>query len=180
MHTIAKKVIEMYLNEQKIPTIDELWVWSHPENLTKKLSFVTLYKDGKIIASSWRINAKKANTIAELIENALFCLKDPRFIEAIKNPLEIRSVKFRVDIIADSQRRILNSIDEFDITKNWAIILSQTLWKAGVILPNIANLVSTPRDLFELVCRKADIDPSTVKEEDYYLYAIESDQYNDF
>jgi hypothetical protein len=79
---------------------------------------VTLYKDGKVIASSGRINLKKPNTIAELIENSLFCLKDPRFIEAIKNPAEINNVNFRVDIITPSQREVINKIDEVDIKKN--------------------------------------------------------------
>jgi hypothetical protein len=36
----------------------------------------------------------------ELIENALFCLKDDRFIEKIKMPDDIKDVYIRVDFIS--------------------------------------------------------------------------------
>ncbi|MCK9272887.1 AMMECR1 domain-containing protein [Candidatus Gracilibacteria bacterium] len=180
VHKIAKKVIEIYLNEKKIPTLDELGISKHPDLNTKNLSFVTLYKDGKVIASSGRINLKKPNTIAELIENSLFCLKDPRFIEAIKNPAEINNVNFRVDIITPSQREVINKIDEVDIKKNGLILISQSHSKIGVILPNIANLITTNEDLFTLVCKKAELDPALLKAEDYILYKIESTIFSDF
>ena len=57
---------------------------------------------------------KKPNTAQELIENTLFCLKDPRFIDAIKNPLEIKDVNFRVDEITNEQRKVISSLDEVD------------------------------------------------------------------
>lgn len=180
MHNIARKVIEIYLNEQKIPTLEELGLSNSEHNNTKNISFVTLYKDGKIIASSGRINIKKANTLLELIENSLFCLKDPRFVWSIKNPLEVKNIKVRVDIIENSQRKIVEKIANIDISKNGLIIISQTQWKLWVILPNIANLISTPEDLFHLVCKKAWLDYDNLKEEDYILYSIESEQFSDF
>lgn len=180
MNEIAKKVIIKYLNEQKIPTLEELWVQNDPNITTKFCSFVTLYKDWKVISSSWRINLKKPNTILELIENALFCLKDPRFVESIKNPLEINKVKFRVDLIRNEQRKVINSLDEIDLNKHWMILISQPLWKVWVILPHMTNLASTPKDLFKLVCMKADLDDLTLKDEDYVLYSIETDEFSDF
>jgi len=45
MQNIAKKVIETYLNEQKILTIEELNLLTHEQTQTKNISFVTLYKD---------------------------------------------------------------------------------------------------------------------------------------
>lgn len=180
MYNIAKKIIEVYLNEQKIPTIQDLWLENSKDLETKHLSFVTLYKNWKIIASSWRINTKKQNTILELIENTLFCIKDPRFWENVKNPLEVKWLNFRVDIIKDDQRKIVKDIKDIDINKNWLIILSQNLWKAWVILPWITNLTSTPEELFNLVCMKAWLDKKTLKEDDYVLYSIESDKYSDF
>jgi len=119
MHNIARKVVEIYLNEQKIPTIEELWLTNNEHNSTKNISFITLYKDGKVIASSGRINMKKANTLLELIENSLFCLKDSRFIWTIKNPLEIRNVKFRVDLVSNNQRKVVEKISDIDISKQW-------------------------------------------------------------
>lgn len=180
MHNIARKVVEIYLNEQKIPTIEELWLINNEHNSTKNISFVTLYKDGKVIASSGRINMKKANTLLELIENSLFCLKDSRFVWTIKNPLEIRNVKFRVDLVSNNQRKVVEKISDIDISKQWLILISQSKWKLWVILPNIANLVWTPEDLFHLVCKKAWLEPSELKEEDYILYSIESEQFSDF
>lgn len=180
MHEIAKKVINTFLNEQKIPTIEELWAWNNENVDTKFASFVTLYKDWKVIASSWRVNIKKSNTILELIENSLFCLKDPRFIESIKNPLEIRNVKFRVDIIKNEHRKLVSNLEEIDINKHWLVIISQTLWKMWVLLPHMTNLASSPKDLFDIVCKKADIDQTNLKEEDYYLYSLETEEYSDF
>ena len=180
MHDIARKVIETYINEQKIPTIEELGMTMSEHINTKNLVFVTLYKDWRVIASSWRINIKKQNTVLELIENSLFCLKDPRFSEAVKNPLELKKVNFRVDIVKNDQRKVVNSLDDIDINKHWLIIISQNLNKAWVILPNIANLVSTKEELFELVCRKAWLDSKSLKNEDYILYSIETDKTTDF
>ncbi len=180
LNLIVKKIIEAYLNEKRILTIPELWLANSEYLETKHLSFITLYKDGKIIASSGRVHIKKENTVLELIENTLFCLKDPRFIEAIKNPTEINSVKFRVDIITNAQRKIIKSIEEVDPRMDGLIIISQQQNKLGVILPGITNLVSTSQELFDLVCRKAELDATNLKEEEYILYKIQSTVFSDF
>jgi len=180
LNTTARKIIETYLNEKKILSLPELALASSEYLDTKHLSFVTLYKDGKVIASSGRVHIKKENTILELIENTLFCLKDPRFIEAIKDPSELKNVNFRVDIITNAQRKVIKNLDEIDIKTDGLILISQTLNKLGVILPNVANLASTPQDLFALVCKKAELDPATLKDEDYILYKIQSTIFSDF
>jgi AMMECR1 domain-containing protein len=113
------------LNEKKILSIPEVGLAGSEYLDTKHLSFVTLYKDGRVIASSGRVHIKKENTILELIENTLFCLKDERFIEAIKNPLELKNVKFRVDIITNSQRKVIKSLDEVDPKTDGLILISQ-------------------------------------------------------
>ncbi|MDD2487208.1 MAG: AMMECR1 domain-containing protein [Candidatus Gracilibacteria bacterium] len=180
MNNIARKVLETYLNEKKILNTDELGLRDHEMAKTKDLCFVTLYKDGKIIASSGRVSIKKPNTAQELIENTLFCIKDPRFAESIKNPLEIKKINFRVDIMSNEQRKVVTSLDEIDPKINGIILISQSLGKIGVILPKIANLISTSKDLFSLVCKKAGLDAKDLKEEDYVLYKIESTVYSDF
>ncbi len=184
MNNIVRKVLETYLNEQKILSLEELWITNHEYTKTKDCSFVTIYKNGKVIASSGRVNVRKPNTILELIENTLFCLKDPRFTENIKTPDEIKNVFFRVDIISSNQRQVINKISEIekevDIKKNWLILISQNLWKVSVILPNITNLISNSKDLFNLLCKKANLDPNTIKEEDYILYKIETTIFSDF
>jgi AMMECR1 domain-containing protein len=122
---VSRNIIETYLNEKKILSIPEVGLAGSEYLDTKHLSFVTLYKDGRVIASSGRVHIKKENTILELIENTLFCLKDERFIEAIKNPLELKNVKFRVDIITNSQRKVIKSLDEVDPKTDGLILISQ-------------------------------------------------------
>jgi AMMECR1 domain-containing protein len=184
MDKVVRKVINTYLKEQKILSIEELSL-STSEYLNKKFcSFVTLYKDWNVIASSWRINLKKSNTILELIENALFCLKDDRFIEKVKTPDDIKDVYIRVDFISPEWRKVINNIkdidNEIDIKKHWLILISQTLQKVSVILPNMVNIISTPKDLFTLVCKKASLNENDLKEEDYILYKIETIVFSDF
>jgi AMMECR1 domain-containing protein len=177
---VSRKVIETYLNEKKILSISELLLMGSEYLDTKHLSFVTLYKDGKVIASSGRVHIKKENTVMELIENTLFCLKDERFIEAIKNPLELKHVKFRVDIITNAQRKVIKSLDEVDPKTDGLILISQTKNALGVILPNITNMVSTSQELFTLVCKKAGLVSTELKDEDYILYKIQSTVFSEF
>lgn len=126
MHQAARKILETYINEKRILTIEELGLSGTEHESTKNLSFVTLYKDGKVVASSGRIHLKKANTLLELIENTLFCLKDPRFAETIKNPDELKKTQIRVDIIRPDERRIIQDINEMIPKKEGLILLSQT------------------------------------------------------
>jgi AMMECR1 domain-containing protein len=107
MHKITRRIIETYLKDKKILTIEELGLSGNEHESTKNLVFVTLYKNGSIIASSGRIHLKKPNTLIELIENSLFCLRDTRFSEAVKNPDELANVQIRVDIIKPEGRRVL-------------------------------------------------------------------------
>jgi len=180
MHNIARKILETYLGEKRIPTIEELGLAGSEHEKTKQISFVTLYKNGKVIASSGRIHLKKPNTLFELIENTLFCLKDPRFIEAVKIPEDLKDVQIRIDLInSERGRRVLKNIGELDTKREWLIFLSQTLSKIGVLLPNITNVASTPEEYLEIVCQKAGVDMSTLRPEDSILYAIESTVYGD-
>ena len=179
MQKIARRIIETYLQEKKILTIEELWLSGTEHETSKNLIFVTFYKNGGIIASSGRIHIKKPNTLFELIENTLFCLRDPRFSEAIKNPDEFKNVQIRVDMIRPEGRRILWNISELNIKREWLILLSQsknTLW---VLLPGITNVASTPSEYFQIVCKKAWLDPASLKPEDIILYGIESRIFSD-
>ena len=44
----------------------------------------------------------------------------------------------------------------------------------------MVNLISTAKDLFTLVCKKAELDANNIKDDDYVLYKIESTVYSDF
>ncbi len=180
MHTIAKKVLTTYLNEKKIPTIDELGATNNPEVKTKNLVFVTLYKDGAIIASSGRVHAKKENTILELIDNTLACLTDPRLSNTLANPMAIDKIQVRVDVIRNEDRRVLQSHKDIDPKNEGFILLSQNLGKLAVLLPNITNIAGTADELFEIICKKAELNPAGLTGSDYVLYGIKSTRYSEF
>jgi AMMECR1 domain-containing protein len=44
----------------------------------------------------------------------------------------------------------------------------------------MVNIISTPKDLFTLVCKKASLNENDLKEEDYILYKIETIVFSDF
>lgn len=179
MHKIARRIMETYLKEKKILTIEELGLAGSEHEKSKNLIFVTLYKNGSVIASSGRIHLKKPNTLFELIENSLFCLRDPRFAEAVKNPDELANIKIRVDMVRPEGRRILANIAELDTKREGLILLSQTKNTLGVLLPNITNVASSGAEYFQIVCKKAGLDPAELKPEDMILYAIESEKFSD-
>ena len=179
MHKIARRIIETYLKEKKILTVEELGLSWHEHETSKNLVFVTLYKNGSIIASSGRIHLKKPNTLFELIENTLFCLRDPRFVVAVKNPDELTQVHIRVDMIRPEDRRILQKISDLDIKREGLILLSQTKNSIGVLLPSITNVASTPDEYFQIVCKKAGLISWDMKPEDMVLYAIASTIFSD-
>lgn len=180
LHTIAHRVLESYLGEKKILSPDELGLTGTPYETSKDSVFVTLYRDGKIIASSGRVGPKKTSTALELIENTLYCLRDPRFAEAVKSPDELGSVKARVDLIGPNGRRVLKNLNDLDPKSEGLLLLSQTLNKLAILLPGISNVASTPEELFSIACKKTDIDPKTLKEEDYVLYAINTTVFSEF
>ena len=82
LHTAARKILETYLLQKKILTVEELDL---PADIakSKQLAFVTLYRDGEVIASSGRVHLKRENLALELVENTLACLQDARFAKAV-------------------------------------------------------------------------------------------------
>lgn len=180
MHSIAKSVIKSYLASGKIPTLAELAIEAHPDLETKHLSFVTLYKDGKIIASSGRVHLKRENTILELIDNSLACLKDPRFAEYVKTGEDFDKAEVRVDIIRNEDRRIITKPSDMDPKNEGYIFLSQNLGKLAVLLPGITTIATSPEEMYEIVCKKAEVDPSKLSASDYVLFAIKSTVHSTF
>ena len=78
LQNATRKVLVTYLSEGRIPTLSEIGLGESEYSRTKDPVFVTLYKDGRVVASSGRIHAKNENSAKEMVENALLCLKDPR------------------------------------------------------------------------------------------------------
>ncbi len=172
MYRLARKALEIYIHEQRIITLTDF-----PPELSSHMSekqsvFVTLYYEGKVVASSGRIACKKENTLYECIDNTLLTLKDARLSASIQTPEKISEIRIRTDRFSTENRRILQNIDDLDITREWLILLSQNLGVLSVILPHMVNIEATPARYFSLACQKAWLDEKTLTSSDYVIYGL--------
>lgn len=180
LHEAARKTLVTYLSESRIPALNEIGLGESEYTRAKDPVFVTLYKDGKVVASSGRIHIKAENTSKEMIENALLCLKDPRVSAFVSSSADLADVRIRVDVLPAAKRRVLPNISSLDAKKEGVIFLAQGLNKLSVILPNIANLASKPEELLSIAIKKAGLDAASLKEGDYVVYGIQTEALSDF
>jgi len=179
MHTIAKKILEMYVFEKKRPTIQDLALTWHEMANNKYASFVTLSLDGDIVASSWRVHPLKDSTLEELIDNVLIAIDDPRFVQHVKNPELTRKLVYRVDIIVPEYRRLVTNPEEIDVEREWVIVLCQKQGKLGLILSGMLPRVKSGEELYRHAIGKADIDTKNLKRWDVLVYALRTKIYRD-
>lgn len=179
MHTLVRKTLEIYIKEKRLITQSDF----PPEVISmmwkKESVFVTLYYDGRVIASSWRIQCQKENTVFECIDNTLLCLKDPRFTLALQSPEGLEKIHIRVDLFASEDRRMLQNISELSVRNEWLIFLSQNLWLMSVVLPHMIHLDPTPERYFDLICKKMWLEPTKLTSSDYILYALKTREFTD-
>ena len=180
LQNAARKVLTTYLSEGRIPALSEIGIGESEYARSKDPVFVTLYKDGKVVASSGRIHAKNENSAKEMVENALLCLKDPRLSGLVGTAADLQNVRIRVDVLPASKRRVLANVAALDPKKEGIIFLAQGLGKLSVVLPNIANLTDKAEDLFSIAIQKTGLDPKTLKEGDYVIYGIQTEAMSDF
>ena len=180
MYSLVRKTLEMYLREQKIITLSDFPPELSPFMKTKEGVFVTLYYEGKVIASSGRIAAKKENTLYECIDNTLLCLKDPRFVTEIQSLEKLGDIRIRTDHFTGENRRVLRTIDELDTSREGLILLSQNLGVMSVILPHMLHVDMTPRAYFTLACQKAGIEEKDLTSADYVIYGFTTTSESDF
>lgn len=172
MYSLVRKTLEIYINEKRIIT-----QWDFPSDVIgmmwkKESVFVTLYLNGRVIASSGRIQCQKENSVYECIDNTLLCLKDPRFWLGLQNSENLSNIHIRVDTFATENRRMIQDISELSVREEWLILLSQNHWTMSVILPHMINIDATPEKYFTLACQKAGIDSTNITHSDYVLYAL--------
>jgi AMMECR1 domain-containing protein len=155
MFSIVRITLETYLREKRIITLSDITTDITPYISTKEAVFVTLYYEGRIIASSGRIACAKENTFYECIDNTLKCLQDPRFTSEIQDIDKLRDIHVRVDRFSPTDRRILQDVSLLDTKTEGIMILSQNLGKLAIILPNMVHIDSSAQAYFRLVCQKA-------------------------
>lgn len=173
MLQLARKTLETYLKEKRLLTQSDFSSEDLPYLNEKNAIFVTLYYQWKVIASQWRIQCKKENSLFECIDLTLACLKDPRFSENLQTLEALFHLQIRIDIIEAQSRRILKNISELNVRDEWIIFLSQNLGVLSVILPNMIKLDPTPEKYFEFSKQKAWIN-TPITDKDYVIYGLKT------
>lgn len=180
MHELVRKTLEVYLKEKRLITLAEIPPSASSYSARKDAVFVTLYHEGKVIASSGRIQCKKENSVYECIDNTLLCLKDARFSESLQAIDQLPNIHIRVDLFNSSGRRVLADINALDMRNEWLIFLSQNLWVLSVLLPGMTNVASKPEEYFQIAAKKAWLEAEKLTHSDYVLYAIQTERIVDF
>ena len=134
MFKFVRKTLETYLREKRLLTQSDLTSEDLPYLNEKNAAFVTLYFQGKVIASQGRIQCKKENTLFECMDLTLACLKDSRFSENLQNLDALSQMQIRVDILKPDARRILKNFSELNVRDEGILFLSQNLGKMSIWL----------------------------------------------
>lgn len=124
---LVRKILEVYLQEKRIITQSELPSESQKLVNEKDAFFLTLYYQGKVVASTGRIICLKDNTLAEIIDLSFLLLKDPRFTTEIQSPDLLSKIGIRSDKIGTNSRRMIQNIAELNVRNEGIIFLSQNL-----------------------------------------------------
>lgn len=180
MLNIALQSIKYYLENNKIPSKNEIDI-KDTTLLSKTWSlFITIYKNWNIVWSSWNIketlkNDNSPNSIVdEIILNSIFALQDERFEKISLNDLD--KIKIRIDVISKKllnkeNSSIKNQILNLNPAKSWIIVIKNDYTKLSVILPNISPTLVNWQDLINTLSNKLD---EEFIEENYITYEINS------
>lgn len=115
MYSLVRKTLETYINEKRLITQSDIPTDVLPMMSQKDSVFVTLYYNGRVIASSGRIQCQKENTVYECIDNTMFCLKDPRFSLSLQSSGNLMNIRVRVDVLSSGDRRMIQNISELSV-----------------------------------------------------------------
>ena len=98
MFNLVRKTLEAFILEKRIITQADFPLDTAEFVSKKDAIFVTLYHNGRVIASSGRIQCQKENTVYECIDNTLLCLKDARFGTSLQSAENLADIHIRVDV----------------------------------------------------------------------------------
>jgi AMMECR1 domain-containing protein len=115
MHQLVRKTLETYINEKRIITQSDIPADMLALMSTRQSVFVTLYMDGRVIASAGRIQCQKENTVYEIVDATMLCLKDPRFASSLQSPEYLANLHIRVDTFSPEDRRMIQNASEMSV-----------------------------------------------------------------
>lgn len=179
MLSLVRHTLELYLREKRLITQSDFPADIAPYLAKRDAVFVTLYHEGRVIASSGRIACQKENSVFECIDNTLLCLKDERFSLSLQSPETLAKIHIRIDTFSPQDRRVLQSIDELDVSREGLLLLSQNLWIISLVLPHMLHVDPKPANYLALACKKAWLDLAKLTPSDYVLYGLKSVEITD-
>lgn len=175
MLELAKQTIKYFLENNKIPKIEELEI-KNEELLSKKwMIFVTLYKNWEIVWSSWNIVEIEKTLASEIISNTIEALNDKRF-EKLKIE-DLENIKIRIDIVKERVVLDENTFKWINPVKNWIIAIKKDYNKLCVILPNISSSIFTSDDLLPVLSKKL---WDEFNFSDFIVYSLDTEVLRDF
>lgn len=175
MIEIVKQIIDFYLRNWKEPTLVDLKIEDKTLLERQWNVFVTVYKNGEVRGSAWNVKELEQNLVLELLRNTLAAIsKDSRFDPVSLS--EVSELRVRVDEIVN--RTVLSAweIKKLDPLKHWVLVIKKDYSKLAVILPNISWRLMNWEDFYWVLDKKL---AEKFKEEDYIVYSIENNIYND-
>lgn len=177
MLELIKQIIDFYFKNLKEPSLEDLEI-KDTSILEKKLPvFITIYHKWEITWSSGTINPSEENLALELIKNTIFAIsKDSRFKKLSIS--DSKDIKIRYDLISSKTILQTGELVTLDPIKNGVIAIKRDYSNAALILPNISPKLLMWEDFIEAL--KFKLNDEKFKQEDYFLYKIETNSENDF
>ena len=160
---LAKKTVESYIKEGKIPQPEELT----PEMKERAGVFVSIHKLGELRGCIGTIEPTQRNMAEEVIANAISsATRDPRFPPI--TPDELKDLDYSVDVLTKPEP--IKSKDQLD-PKKYGVIVECGL-RRGLLLPDLEG-VDTVDYQIEICRMKAGI----ASDEPVKLYRFEVKRY---
>ncbi|UCC90131.1 MAG: AmmeMemoRadiSam system protein B [Dehalococcoidia bacterium] len=163
MASLAKRTVETFVKESKIPEPEELT----PEMKQKAGVFVSIHKLGQLRGCIGTFEPTQENVAQETIVNAISsATRDPRFLPVAPNELD--DLTYNVDVLTKPEP--IDSQDQLD-PKKYGVIVESGVRK-GLLLPDLEGVDSVDYQI-EICRQKAGIAP----DEPIKLYRFEVRRY---
>ncbi len=162
--TLAKKTVETYVREGKVPPPLAALT---PEMKEKAGVFVSIHKLGTLRGCIGTFEPQQANVAEEIITNAVSsATRDPRFPPIA--PEELKDLDYSVDVLTEPEPVADKS--QLDPKKYGVIV--EAGWRRGLLLPDLEGVDSVDYQI-DICCQKGGIDP----DEPINLYRFEVKRY---